>query len=204
VGERFRARGSPKRVLRARGSRTARLFCHRPQGRPRARSNAQCNSHEGRRCGTNFEDNVVDASRGRLDHIRATNRVPWLDHTRSRGVRVSIAQQQSIGVRATRGNIVVFIVSDVAYDQQVVSIGGRSVVLIELIAGQGLSSLINVSIGRVNGPCLLTMPVVMTRSERVVPPALVSCTNAVNRVGRRSSSDGSPPAGIRTVILRSA
>ena len=55
----------------------------------------------------------------------------------------------------------------------VLSIGGLTVVLIELIAGRGLSSLIHVRVGGVNG-VLLTMLVVVTALGAVVPVGLVS------------------------------
>lgn len=53
---------------------------------------------------------VVDASEGRLDHIklRYEQSVRWLDYQQPPGVRVSIAHQRNIGVRAAQGDIIVF------------------------------------------------------------------------------------------------
>lgn len=52
---------------------------------------------------------VVDASDGRLSDIRDRRPdVGWLDFSRPPGVRVSIPHQRNLGVRAARGEIVVF------------------------------------------------------------------------------------------------
>ena len=53
---------------------------------------------------------VVDASGGRLDHIRLRheNKVRWLQFQQPPGVRISIPHQRNVGVRAARGEIIVF------------------------------------------------------------------------------------------------
>jgi cellulose synthase/poly-beta-1,6-N-acetylglucosamine synthase-like glycosyltransferase len=53
---------------------------------------------------------VVDASDGRLDHIRRKHEdtVRWLDFQRPAQVRVSIPHQRNTGVRAAKGDIIVF------------------------------------------------------------------------------------------------
>ena len=52
---------------------------------------------------------VIDASEGRLDYIRDHHRqVRWLAYQRPPGVRVTIPHQRNIGVRAARGEILVF------------------------------------------------------------------------------------------------
>jgi hypothetical protein len=52
---------------------------------------------------------VVDASSGRLDHIAAAHPgVRWLAFERPAGVRVSIPHQRNAGVRAAKGEIIVF------------------------------------------------------------------------------------------------
>jgi GT2 family glycosyltransferase len=53
---------------------------------------------------------VVDASAGRLDHIRQRHAVAvrWLDFQPPSGVRVSIPHQRNAGVRAAQGDIIVF------------------------------------------------------------------------------------------------
>lgn len=53
---------------------------------------------------------VVDASDGRLDHIRLRheNHVRWLQFQQPPGVRVSIPHQRNVGVRAAHGEIIVF------------------------------------------------------------------------------------------------
>jgi cellulose synthase/poly-beta-1,6-N-acetylglucosamine synthase-like glycosyltransferase len=53
---------------------------------------------------------VIDASSGRLDHIRRAHEpaVRWQDFERPAGVRVSIPHQRNAGVRAARGDIIVF------------------------------------------------------------------------------------------------
>jgi cellulose synthase/poly-beta-1,6-N-acetylglucosamine synthase-like glycosyltransferase len=53
---------------------------------------------------------VVDASQGRLDHIRARHeaRVRWIDFEPPAGVRVSIPHQRNAGVGAAGGEIIVF------------------------------------------------------------------------------------------------
>lgn len=53
---------------------------------------------------------VVDASSGRLDYIRQRHEaaVRWLDFQQPPGVRVTIPHQRNVGVRAARGDIIVF------------------------------------------------------------------------------------------------
>ncbi len=53
---------------------------------------------------------VVDASRGRLDHIRARHqaRVRWIDFAPPPGVDVSIPHQRNAGVAAAGGETIVF------------------------------------------------------------------------------------------------
>jgi hypothetical protein len=52
---------------------------------------------------------VVDASGGRLDHIRAANHnVRWLDYEPVSAKRSSIPAQRNVGVREAQGDIVVF------------------------------------------------------------------------------------------------
>lgn len=52
---------------------------------------------------------VVDASDGRLDHIAAAHpRVRWQRFTPPPGVRVSIPHQRNAGVRAAKGDVIVF------------------------------------------------------------------------------------------------
>jgi cellulose synthase/poly-beta-1,6-N-acetylglucosamine synthase-like glycosyltransferase len=53
---------------------------------------------------------VVDASSGRLDHIRRAHEpaARWLDFDRPAGARVTIPHQRNAGVRAARGDIIVF------------------------------------------------------------------------------------------------
>lgn len=54
---------------------------------------------------------VVDASAGRLDHIRQrhVHAVRWIDFVVPVGVRVSIPHQRNIGVRTAEGDVIVFI-----------------------------------------------------------------------------------------------
>lgn len=54
---------------------------------------------------------VVDASDGRLDHIRLRHKaaVLWVQFERPPGVRISIPHQRNTGVRAAQGKIIVFI-----------------------------------------------------------------------------------------------
>ena len=54
---------------------------------------------------------VIDASSRRLDHIRQRHEttVRWLDFQQPPGVRISIPHQRNAGVRAARGDIIVFI-----------------------------------------------------------------------------------------------
>lgn len=54
---------------------------------------------------------VVDASGGRLDHIRLCHQaqVRWIQFDQPPGVAISIPHQRNVGVRASRGEIVVFI-----------------------------------------------------------------------------------------------
>lgn len=54
---------------------------------------------------------VVDASSGRLDYIRDRHAatVRWLEYRPPPGIRVTIPHQRNTGVRAARGDIIVFI-----------------------------------------------------------------------------------------------
>jgi hypothetical protein len=59
--------------------------------------------------GADCEVIVVDASRGRLAHVRAAHpRVRWIDYAPPAGVRVSIPHQRNVGVRAAGGDVIVF------------------------------------------------------------------------------------------------
>src|SRR5690348_1850744 len=53
---------------------------------------------------------VVDASDGRLDHIRRSHEaaVRWLDFQPPHGVQVSIPHQRNVGVREAKGDIIAF------------------------------------------------------------------------------------------------
>jgi GT2 family glycosyltransferase len=53
---------------------------------------------------------VVDASDGRLDHVRLRHQtaVRWVRFGQPSGVRISIPHQRNAGVRAARGEIIVF------------------------------------------------------------------------------------------------
>jgi GT2 family glycosyltransferase len=52
---------------------------------------------------------VVDASQGRLAHIERDHpEVTWIDYTPPDDVRISIPHQRNVGIRAARGEIVVF------------------------------------------------------------------------------------------------
>ena len=53
---------------------------------------------------------VVDASDGRLDHIRLRYEadVRWVQFKQPAGVRISIPHQRNAGVRAAHGEIIVF------------------------------------------------------------------------------------------------
>lgn len=53
---------------------------------------------------------VIDASSGRLDHVRKRHEaaVRWVDFQQPAGVRVSIPHQRNAGVRAAAGDIIVF------------------------------------------------------------------------------------------------
>lgn len=64
---------------------------------------------QARSLGEAWELVVVDASEGRLDSIRRERpHVRWIDFERPEGVAVSIPHQRNAGVRAARGEIVVF------------------------------------------------------------------------------------------------
>ncbi len=59
--------------------------------------------------GSDWELVVVDASGGRLDHVRAANpHVRWFDYEPVAGRSTSIPAQRNVGVRESRGEIVVF------------------------------------------------------------------------------------------------
>lgn len=60
--------------------------------------------------GESSETIVVDASGSRLDHIRlrCATQVRWMQFEPPPGVRVSIPHQRNAGVRAARGEIIVF------------------------------------------------------------------------------------------------
>lgn len=63
-----------------------------------------------RSTGVGVEVLVVDASSGRLADIqRAHGEVRWIDFAPPAGTRVSIAHQRNVGVRAGRGDVVVFL-----------------------------------------------------------------------------------------------
>ena len=53
---------------------------------------------------------VVDASEGRMDHIRRRHdgAIRWVQFQQPTGVAVSIPHQRNVGVRASRGDIIVF------------------------------------------------------------------------------------------------
>lgn len=53
---------------------------------------------------------VVDASAGRLDHIRQRHetQVRWIDFHPPAGIRISIPHQRNVGVRAAEGDIIIF------------------------------------------------------------------------------------------------
>lgn len=53
---------------------------------------------------------VVDASQGRLDHIRARHeaRIRWITYQPPQGVVVSIPHQRNVGVREAKGEVIVF------------------------------------------------------------------------------------------------
>jgi hypothetical protein len=52
---------------------------------------------------------VVDASQGALDDIRVSHPwARWIDYTQPPGIRITIAHQRNIGVRAARGDVIVF------------------------------------------------------------------------------------------------
>jgi len=61
--------------------------------------------------GESAEIIVVDASDGRLDHIRIRHQseVRWIQFDQPPHVTVSIPHQRNVGVRASRGEIIVFI-----------------------------------------------------------------------------------------------
>jgi GT2 family glycosyltransferase len=58
-----------------------------------------------------YEIVVVDASEGRLDHIRRRHEAElrWVQFQQPQGVTISIPHQRNAGVRAARGEIIVFI-----------------------------------------------------------------------------------------------
>jgi GT2 family glycosyltransferase len=60
--------------------------------------------------GKDAEVIVVDASEGRLDRIRDRfeGRVRWLNFKQPAGARTTIPHQRNVGVRAARGDIIVF------------------------------------------------------------------------------------------------
>lgn len=60
--------------------------------------------------GDSSEIVVVDASEGRLDHIRRRHEaaVRWLQFERPPGLRISIPHQRNAGVRAANGEIIIF------------------------------------------------------------------------------------------------
>ena len=60
--------------------------------------------------GTSFEIIVVDASDGRLDHIRKRHgeQVRWVQFQRPPEVEISIPHQRNAGVRAAEGEVIVF------------------------------------------------------------------------------------------------
>jgi glycosyltransferase involved in cell wall biosynthesis len=53
---------------------------------------------------------VVDASEGRLDHIRQHHEpvVRWIQFRQPKGIRISIPHQRNLGVRTAKGEIIVF------------------------------------------------------------------------------------------------
>lgn len=59
--------------------------------------------------GRPYELIVVDASEGRLDHIRQAHlQVTWIDFQKPAGVGVSIPHQRNHGVRSATGDVIVF------------------------------------------------------------------------------------------------
>ena len=60
--------------------------------------------------GESCEVIVVDASEGRLDHVRRrhADRVRWVQFQQPRGVAISIPHQRNAGVCAAKGEIIVF------------------------------------------------------------------------------------------------
>ena len=66
-------------------------------------------SHQAESAGEPYELIVIDASQGRLDAIaRSHPQVRWQAFEQPRGIRVSIPHQRNAGVRAARGEIIVF------------------------------------------------------------------------------------------------
>lgn len=65
---------------------------------------------QGKDLGEPSEIVVIDASDGRLDHIRQRHRgeVRWIQFKQPAGVSVSIPHQRNAGVQAARGEIIVF------------------------------------------------------------------------------------------------
>jgi glycosyltransferase involved in cell wall biosynthesis len=65
---------------------------------------------QGKDLGEPSEIVVIDASDGRLDHIRQHHRgeVRWIQFKQPAGVSVSIPHQRNAGVQAARGEIIVF------------------------------------------------------------------------------------------------
>jgi len=52
---------------------------------------------------------VVDASNGKLDDIRLSNKwARWIDYTQPPGVHITIAHQRNVGVRNAEGDVIVF------------------------------------------------------------------------------------------------
>jgi glycosyltransferase involved in cell wall biosynthesis len=66
-------------------------------------------ANQGADSGLDWEVIVVDASDGDLDHVRAAHPyVRWLDYQPVSTLRATIPSQRNLGVRASRGDVVVF------------------------------------------------------------------------------------------------